>query len=155
MKEIATTEKEMREAKEQWPKTIGELEEYIESLVNRKHDYGTCVYAMSLAAVATFNYVAHKLGTTGFQSSCADLDILKRTRNLKHGFRILDYGKLLYPQFLNSEHFPTHEELLEENKDKLARVARENLIEGPNAHPEVKARWEYIASLAKAEGGET
>ena len=148
MKEIAKSESEMRETKEQWPKTIEELEEYIGSLVNREHDYGTCVYAMSLAAVAAFNYVAHKLGTTGFQASCADLDILRRTRNLKCGFRILDYEHLLYPQYLNSEHFPTVEELLEENKEELAKAAKQKLNEDGGIHPEVKARWEYIAALS-------
>jgi len=81
MKETAQTEKEMREAKEPWPYTEQQLTEYIASLVDRQHDYGTCVYAMSLAAAAAFNYVAHKLGVTGFQSSCADLDFIRRTRS--------------------------------------------------------------------------
>lgn len=151
MKEIAKTEKQMRETKEIWPKTIKELEEYIGSLVNREHDYGTCVYAMSLAAVATFNYVAHKLGTTGFQASCADLDILRRTRGMEYGFRILNYEHLLYPQYLTSEHFPTHKELLWENREELAKVAKEKLSDTEFVHPDVKARWEYIASLSNGD----
>lgn len=66
--ESATDEKGMREAKVPWPHTKEQLTEYVESLVNRTHDYGTCVYAMSMAAEAAFNYVAHHLGVTGFQA---------------------------------------------------------------------------------------
>ena len=147
MKEEAKTEQELRETKDKWPKSMKELTEYIDSLVDRQHDYGTCVYAMSLAAVATFNYVAHKLGTTGFQSSCADMDILRRTRNMEDGFRILNYEHLLFPQYLNSEHFPTHTQLIEQNKDALRKKAKEKLAEVDMVHPEVKARWEYLANL--------
>jgi len=152
MKETANTEEEMRDTQEKHPQTIKELEEYIGSLVHREHDYGICVYAVSLASVATFNYVAHELGITGFQASCADLDVLRRTRHLKYGFRIVDYEHLLYPQYLNSEHFPTHKELLEENKKELAKAAREKLNDTQGSiHSEVKARWEYVASLSNEE----
>src|SRR5690349_10418560 len=50
--ESAQTEKEMRDAADPWPYTEKQLKEYIASLVDRQHDYGTCCYAMSLAAVA-------------------------------------------------------------------------------------------------------
>jgi len=77
------------------------------------------------------------------------LDILKRIRRMKNGFRITNYNNLLYPQYLNSEHFPTHQEILMENKEELAKEAKKMLNE---EHPcginsEVKARWEYVASL--------
>ena len=149
MKEQAKTEKEMCEAKAPWPKTMKELTEYINSLTEREHDYGTCVYAMSLAAVATFNYIGAKLGTTGFQAGCADMDILNRTRNMTCGFRIINYENLLYPQYLNSDHFPTPTQILMENKAHLAEEARKRLAERGPFHPEVKARLEYVASLDK------
>lgn len=95
------TEQELRECEVVWPKNLKELTEYIENLVKRKHDYGTCVYAMSMSAVAAFHYVAHCIGATGFQASCADLDILKRTRHMDL-FRIVDYGNFLYPQYKDS-----------------------------------------------------
>lgn len=94
---IGKTESEMRESKSIWPKTEKELIRYIRELLDREHDYGTCVYAMSLAAVASFHYIASKLGVTGFQASCADLDILRRTRHIER-FKILNYEDLLYPQ---------------------------------------------------------
>ena len=61
-------EQDMRAAEVPSAGTIGELSDYIESLVQQEHDYGTCVYAMSMAATSAFNYVAHQLGVTGFQA---------------------------------------------------------------------------------------
>ena len=148
LKEKAKTEQELRDAEVPTPQTPSELKAYIASLVKREHDYGTCVYAMSMAATAAFNYVAHELGVTGFQSSCAGLDILKRTRHLKYGFRVVDYGKLLFPQYLNSEHFPSHLDLLLDNREELSKAAKVLLAEESNmVHPDVKARWEYVASM--------
>ena len=39
------TEEQMREAEAPWPNTVEELAEYVRSLVERPHDYGTAVYA--------------------------------------------------------------------------------------------------------------
>jgi hypothetical protein len=149
MKETAQTEREMRETENPWPKSKKELHEYIDSLVDREHDYGTCCYAMSLAALAAFNYVAHTLGCTGFQASCADLNFIGRTRHMKHGFRIIDYENLLYPQYLTDERFPTHQQLLSQNREELAKAARELLATRDLACDEVRERWEYVASLGK------
>lgn len=99
MKCEAKTEQEMHEADAPAPDTLAELSAYIESLTEREHEYGTCVYAMSLAAVAAFNHVAQKLGVTGFQASCADMDILRRTRQMDGPFMLVDAHKMLYPQY--------------------------------------------------------
>jgi len=149
MKDIKDmNEKELRETKVEWPKRKEELIEYIDSLVERDHDYGTCVYAMSMAAVAAFYYVSHKLGVTGFQASCADMDILRRTRSLKNGFMLIDYEKLLYPHYLNNEHFPTKESLMEDVGEQLAEAAKKKLEEtNGDVHPNVKQHWENIVNL--------
>lgn len=151
MKTLKTkTEKELRETEVVHPKTLDELNKIIEQLTERKHDYGTCVYAMSIAAVATFNYVAGKLGVTGFQASCADLDILRRTRDYENGFSIINYDNLLYPQYWDDEHFPSKEQLLEKNKEQLAKAAKKKLKESNgSAHPNVIKHWEMVASLSK------
>lgn len=140
-------EKELRNFKAIWPKTQKELLKHVYELTNRKHDYGTCVYAVSLASVAMFHYMSGKLGITGFQASCADLDILSRTRSMKDGFMILDYNHLLYPQYLDLEHFPAHQKLILKNKDNLKKKAKKLLKESPTAHADVRKHWEYIASL--------
>lgn len=142
------TEKELRDTGDFHPQTESELIEYVHSLVERNHDYGTCVYAMSLSATAAFNYVAHMLGVTGFQASCADMDILRRTRNMKSGFMILDYDNLLYPQYCNEEHFPDWKTLLEENKKELKKMVAQKLAEDTKGtHPSVMAHWKMIAAL--------
>lgn len=144
------TEQEMRDEKEPSPSSEKELMEYIRSLVDREHDYGTCVYAMSLAAAASFRYVAKKLGVTGFQASCADLDIIKRTRNMKY-FCVQDYGNLLYPQYCDEEHFPTWQALIHKNAAWLKEEAKNKLAENTeHVHPNVRAHWEMLARLEPA-----
>lgn len=149
MTDIKTaTEAQLREADVPWPKTRDELMAYVNSLVERDHDYGTCVYAMSMAATAAFYYVSSRLGVTGFQASCADMDILRRTRGYKMGFRLVDYGNLLYPQYCDDEHFPGWRGLMNENADRLRDEAKKLLAErGNNTHPAVLAHWEMVSRL--------
>lgn len=139
--EKASTEAEMREAEDPWPYTEKQLTEYIASLINRPHDYGTCVYAMSLAASAAFNYIAHQLGVTGFQSSCADLDFIRRTRSLKGPFILLKAEDALYPQCDPAEKLA---EAMEKWKPWLKEQAEENLADKDHAHPNVIAHWEKL-----------
>lgn len=139
-------EQELREYKDKWPDSIEELNTIINSLVERKHDYGTCVYAMSISAVAAFNYVARKLGVTGFQASCADLNILCRTRNFDFG-SLQDYSKLLYPQYCNEDHFPTWLTIVEKHKDYFKKEAQKKIDEGETAHEDVLSHWKVLASL--------
>lgn len=135
-------EEAMRDAKPPNPKTIEELCEAIQSLVERPHSYGTCVYALSHAALAAFNFVASKLGVTGFQASCADMNILKHTRNWKWGC-ILDYENLLHPQY--RDHFKTFDQLIDEHQEELGKRARELLAKNPEAHGAVSDHWRRLA----------
>lgn len=146
------TEQEMREAKVPTLDTPEELVAYITTLTDRPHDYGTSVYAMSMAATAAFNYVARKVGSSGFQASCADLDVLRRTRRIKGPFRITDYADLLYPQYLTEEQFPSIRHLEAEHAQWLADEARKLIAESPKAHPDVTARWQYLAAQAPPKG---
>lgn len=147
-----STEKEMREATVPTFSSPEELQKYIEGLVTQEHDYGTCVYAMSMASVAAFNYVANVLGVTGFQASCADLDIVRRTRHMKGPFILLKGEDLLYPQY------NLHEKLNEFEdgcRDWLRDEAKRLIAEQENGedgrkdyppHPEVMQRWKDLAS---------
>lgn len=146
-------EQEMREASVPHPEDMAELTAYIQSLIDQEHDYGTCVYAMSMAAVAAFSYVAAKLGATGFQASCADLDVVRRTRHLKGPFILLTAEKALFPQYdlrrdLNealSEWKPWLKEQAADNLRK-ARTDPESLV-----HPNVLEHWERIVSTTDLE----
>jgi hypothetical protein len=136
-------EKTLRESQAPWPKSLDELMAYIKGMVEGPHNYGTCVYAMSLSAVAAFNYVWHELGTTGFQASCADLDILRRTRSLDGPFVLLKAEDALYPQYdLRAK--------LEECREKwgpwLKEQATKKLAEAGPVHPDVAAHWVRLAA---------
>lgn len=138
------TEQEMREAEVPTFDSRDELADYIKMLVEMQHDYGTCVYAMSMAATAAFKYVAGQLGVTGFQASCADLDILRRTRQMKGPFLIIRAEDELFPQYDNLHNYMNARV---EWRDWLRAVAKA-LLESPRrdgAHPDVVKHWEWLA----------
>lgn len=136
------TEQEMRGSTIPKHQNVAELSEYIESLVKREHDYGTCVYAMSMAAVAAFNYVAHELGVTGFQASCADMDILRRTRSLAGPAMLLDGENLLYPQYDLQKRVA---DWIANCGPWLAEEATKKLADSPGAHPQIIEHWQRLA----------
>lgn len=146
MTEPAQTEAEMRDATVPSPLNERQLIEYIGSLVDRSHDYGTCVYAMSMAATATFNYVASKLGCSGFQASCADLDIVRRTRSLKGPFMLIDGENSLYPQYDLQAKLS---EAMEGWKPWLKEQAEKHIAEAnEHVHPDVLEHWKRLASVS-------
>ena len=144
---IEMNEAELRDANVPWPTTQDELQAYIGALVNRPHDYGTCVYAMSMAATAAFYYASHKLGVTGFQASCADMDFIRRTRSIKGGFRLVKYENLLYPQYCDNEHFPSWQELMRNNAQWLKDEAVKLLAERKEVAPAVAEHWHMLSKL--------
>jgi hypothetical protein len=144
-------EQEMRVSTVPTLETIEELCKYVNELVSQDHDYGTCCYAMSMSAVAAFNFVASKLGVTGFQASCADLDILRRTRRLER-FQISDLSNLLYPQY--ADKFKSFDEAIADNSEWLSKKAAELLKKSPNAHPNVLSHWRFLASMQTVAGQE-
>lgn len=139
-----TTEQEMREETAPTFDSVEELQGYINSLVDRQHDYGTCVYAMSLAATAAFNFVARRLGVTGFQASCAGLDIIRRTRRMDCPFVIITARDELYPQYDNAAKL---KECQASWRPWLAEEAKKMLAES-GGHPDVVARWKELAAQA-------
>lgn len=151
MKANAMTEAEMRDTTAPTPETTEQLGEYIASLVERQHDYGTCVYAMSLAAAAAFNYVAGKLGVTGFQASCADLDFIRRTRMMAGPFILLKAEEMCYPQY------DLPGKLREAMQGWMPWAAKECAIKlktcDGNVHPAVKEHWQKLAAFKEEKGG--
>ena len=151
---------EKPEGKPPWPKSEDELLAYIREMLEWPNGakemgegYGRCVYAMSNAALATFNYIAGKLGVTGFQASCAELQFLSDSRNIKYGFLILNAENLLYPQYNLRE---KTEQWIRETEPRLAEAAKKLLAEHRNGsvHPDVRARWEQIAQMTPMEAAE-
>lgn len=139
------TELEMRDAECPTPDTVEQLSAYVTELAEQEHDYGTCVYAMSMAATASFNYMARKLGVTGFQAGCADMDVLRRTRRLEGPFALVDGANMLYPQH---DLVATLRENLESWEEWAAGEARKLIAEDTEgqAHPNVRKHWENLAA---------
>jgi hypothetical protein len=149
MKSPSNTEQELRNETAPWPDTIAELNEYIESLTSKELDYGMAVYAMSLSAVATFQHVAKKIGVTGWQASCADLDFLRRTRSMKCPFLIIKADDMVYPQY---DLHRTLDETLHEWQSWAAEEAKRLLAtDMTHTAPHVRAHWEKLASYKKPE----
>lgn len=136
-------EQEMRNSEVPTFATSESLRDYIKNLVDQEHDYGTCVYAMSMAAVAAYNYVAKQLGVTGFQASAADLDIIRRNRHMDGPFLLVDGHDALFPQYDLRQKL---DDFLENIKPWLKEQAIEKLAEVEAAHPEVVAHWERLAA---------
>ena len=142
------TEAQLRETKVQWPTTPEELTAYIGALVNRPHDYGTSVYAMSMAAVAAFYYAAHVVGATGFQSSCADMDVIRRIRSMRGPFMLVDGANALFPQYDLQGKL---KDFLTEIRPWLAKEAAKELERFPGeGSATVRQHLEALASEAKA-----
>jgi len=143
-------EAEMRERPSPWPKTREELHATIDALIDGEHDYGTCVYAMSLAAVAAYNFVAHELGATGFQASCADLDILRRNRSIDGPFALIKGEDMLYPQY---DIEAKVREYLSGWQEWASKEAKKKLADPTTigAAPSVIAHWQKLAALGEGE----
>lgn len=147
-KDVGRTEQAMRAEDAPWPKTIEELMAYIQSQVDGPHTYGTCVYAMSLAATAAFHYVAGALGVTGFQAGCADLDVVRRTRGINGPFMLVKAQDALYPQYDLQQKLT---KALTEWRPWLAEQARQRLAESGQASPSVIRHWQSLSGAGNGQ----
>lgn len=145
------TEAQMRDMEAPSPKSWDELRDFCEPLFATENDeYGKAVYCISLAATAMFNFAASKVGATGFQASCADMDFLRRTRGMKRGFQIVDYDHMLYPQYVDSTgpEYAAIRALFPIVAPKLADAAAELLRDkSSTAHLNVIAHWKRVAAM--------
>lgn len=130
-----------------WPDSLEQLTLIIQALAEREQDYGSCVYSMSIAATATFYYMAHLLGVTGFQSSCADMDLIRRTRGYDGPVLLVNGSNYLYPQYDLMER--VREFIDEACKPWAAKEARKQIEEhkdkSTSVHPNVLAHWQELA----------
>lgn len=140
------TEKQLHEANVPRLKIEKALMKYINRMVSRPHGYGTSVYAMSMSAVATYYYASSKVGASGFQASCADLDIIRRTRGMTGPFKLTDVSRALYPQY---DLVQDLENYLIECRGWLRDEAKKQLADKKNVkrcHPDVVAHWKNLAA---------
>lgn len=127
-------------AKEQ---TLDTYEDFVEEILSYDHDYGTICHALTAIAIAMIWVVerAGNYGLTGFQGSCIMWEFIKNwsyTDN-KTGLKLLDYDKLLYPQY--EENF---EKIITRDTWKaLQNEAIEKLYSsrGSEVHHKVRDHW--------------
>ena len=129
--------------------TIEELAAFANKLLNEyDHDYGTVCHAISALALAGAWLGAHAEGITGFQAGFVMWDFIKQWnfRNNECGLKLLDYDKLLYPQYADR-----FEKTIEPDRwERIKKVAAKHLAEDEknesyHAHPDVIAHWKSIA----------
>lgn len=145
------TDEEFSKMEMPWPDSVQELTSYIEEVKEKYNtSYGDAVYGPALAAIASFNYVASQMGLSGFQADYSEMLFLKKLRYIKHGFKILNFDNLLYPQYLNDFNLSA-ETLIRKNLDELKKAAKEELEKNPNAAQEVRDHWIYITEIPDSE----
>jgi hypothetical protein len=128
---------------------LKDLEEFITKLIKQyNHDYGTIVKAMCAGMMATMsamNKDEEQGGITGFQASCLMWELMKHfnLRNNKCGCRLLNYDRMLYPQY----HSEFQRIISEDVWLKLKEEAKKNIKERVEiCHPDVLKHWKDIVN---------
>ena len=132
-----------KDARNQTIDTIGEFTRHL--MEDYRHDYGTVCHAIAASMMATM-YAANdtEYSITGFQASQVMWEVIKHmifTTN-QIGLRIIDYDKMLYPQY---ESFFTDRKITKEQFEMLQKVAKEKLeLDRDGMHPKVVKHLESI-----------
>lgn len=132
-------------------KTIKELTAYIKNVEkNCNYEYGVAPRAIAQAVLATAEYLADKMGITGFQAGFVMWDFLYgwTFTNNKCGLKVVNYDNMLYPQYDNGfeKTIPDYvwENLQAEAKKKLEANAKEEMNGDWGACPSVLEHWQSI-----------
>lgn len=116
-----------------------ELHKYIDKCA--KSSQGNIADMAAAAGFETIFCILQELKATDLVPD-AVVSFITQTTGLRHGFELIDIGKLLYPQGLRL--VPTIEDLLFNHAVYLGDKAEELLRLHPNALPETKSHWEML-----------
>jgi len=136
--------------KEARKQTLETLPEFIRHVMeDYRFDYGTAVHAIAACSVGAAWAGAEAEGITGFQAGCVMWDFVRYWNHStnKCGMKLIDYDKMLYPQYEEK-----YEKVLSKDTwETIQNRAKELLAElegnsGNNApvHPDVIAHWKSI-----------
>lgn len=142
---------EFAEIKKHWmtlakeAKTAPAVFEFMRHLIyDYVHDYGTACHAIVAMAIAAASYGAHREGITGFQAYFVMWGFIREWwyKDNKSGLKILDYDRMLYPQYEYKFEKTIDREIFE----KLQEQAKEKLENEDlnHVHPNVIAHWKSI-----------
>lgn len=151
------------------PQTEEELADYLRDLVDAQHDYNSSAQALHDGAMAAFNYLAHRLGNSGFQASHAALRLLGTVNGYGGPYGLLKAEDALFPQYPSAQE--RAQEMADGWRDWLADEARRRLAENPevvyrtvtdedgndpvqvpNVSPAVHEHWRALAAYAREQG---
>ena len=132
-------------------KKIGSVEDlvhYLELAIFHKDEYHHRSDIIAVCCVVVFNFLARKLRADEFTREIARRTIIKTLFEFKSGFTLLDHEKLLYPNYLQPEYFPSRDVLLWKHRYSLAKRAQDLLQKQDSAHPDALNRWNYVIRVA-------
>ena len=106
-----------------------------------QHDYGTVCHAVAALALAGAYYGSQKEGITGFQAGFVMWDFIREWEfsSNKTGLRLVDFDKMLYPQYESSFEKTISKDTWKALQEEAARNLEENI-----AGPTVTAHWQSI-----------
>lgn len=125
-------------------KTLEELTEFIKDVEeNYNYDYGVAPRSIAQAILAIGDYLASKMGITGFQASCVLWDFIMDWQYPynKCGLKIINYDDMLYPQYDHK----FDKTISDSVWTALQEQAKQELEKAGYAHPSVVAHWQSIA----------
>lgn len=104
--------------------------------------YGTAPRAIAQAALATAWFLSSDFGITGFQAGCVMWDFIRdwSYSGNECGMKIVDYDKMLYPQY--DYHF--EKTIRRDTFEALQEAAKKNLEKSKFASSAVVNHWKSI-----------
>lgn len=129
--------------------TVETLPAFIKKLSeDYEHDYGTICHAIAAGAIGAAWAVDRSPhgGITGFQAGAIMWEFILHWNynGNRCGLRLLDYDKLLYPQYADM----FEKTISQETMDKLQAEAKSILTDGKDiqtTHPDVLNHWKSLA----------
>lgn len=125
--------------------TFEDLTEFLKYVKeNCNCGYGEAPRAMAQASLAVAWYLAKEFGITGFQAGCVMWDFVYgwSYTNNRTTLRMVDYDKMLYPQYA----YCFEKTITPSTWEAIQAAAKKSLEEdrGYSVHPDVLAHWKSI-----------
>ena len=144
MSEYNSTSKENLFKEAEKVKTLEDLNVMFSRFSSMCHDYDSIVHASAAIAVAAFNAFNRgpQGGITGFQASFVGWDLVRHfmAGGNKTSLKLVDYDKMLYPQYRENFEKTIQKEVWE----IIQKEAEKGLATETEAHPAVILHWRRI-----------
>lgn len=146
--------------KEARKQTLETLPEFIRHMMeDYRFDYGTAVHAIAACSVGAAWAGAEAEGITGFQAGCVMWDFVRYWNHStnKCGMKLVDYDKMLYPQYEETYEKVLSKDTWEAIQNRAKELLNETLkgilcgdgtrehpIDKHEIHPDVIDHWKSI-----------